>query len=164
MTKEDRDGSPAALGTAPRRGVIIPAATGSLATFWQGIADGKLLLQHCLRCSHVWHPPTDACRVCQSFDFDWQQAGGSGTLYSYTVVHHPVHPVVAQWVPYTLCVVTLEEGPRILTTVEPDHGETLRIGEQLILGFRAVTAAFRLPVFRRDISARGASDEQGIDA
>jgi uncharacterized OB-fold protein len=131
-----------------RRGVILPDAEGSLADFWQGIREGRLLLQECRRCGHVWHPPADVCRTCQSFEIGWRPVAGTGTLYSYTVVHHPVHPVVEAWVPYTLCMIALDEGPRILATTDPDRGEALVIGTRMELGFRDEPTGFRLPVFR----------------
>ncbi len=52
------------------------------------------------------------CPECQSFDFEWALASGRGTIYSYTVVHHQTHPAFP--VPYTIVLVELEEGPRLV--------------------------------------------------
>lgn len=127
---------------------ILPDRLGLVATFWEGARSGKLLLQKCSRCGHYWHPVAEVCEACQSFDFEWTPSTGIGTVYSYTVVHHAVHPVVEPWLPYTLCLVALAEGPRILATVEPDDGSELQIGTAVHLAFRRITETFQLPVFR----------------
>lgn len=136
----------------PARGVgtgsaILPDLPGLVAAFWKGVKDGELLLQKCSNCGHHRHPPTGVCRACQSFDFDWVPSAGEGTLYSFTVIHHAVHPIVERWVPYTLCLVELDEGPRILSTVDTDRGEALAIGSRMQLRFRDIATDFRLPVF-----------------
>ncbi|MES2999583.1 MAG: OB-fold domain-containing protein [Pseudomonadota bacterium] len=127
--------------------VILPDRGGPVAQFWQGVQEGKLLLQHCHNCGHCWHPMADVCAKCQSFDIEWRPSVGGGTLFSYTVVHHATHPVVKAWLPYTLCLVQLDEGPRILATLDPDRGEDLDIGRRVRLGFRKAKGGFQLPVF-----------------
>lgn len=127
--------------------VILPDLPGLTATFWLGVQEGKLLLQTCRHCNHVWHPPRDVCEGCQSSDFEWVTSAGNGVLYSYCVVHHAVHPVVRDWVPYTLCLIQLDEGPRILSTIDPDTGEALEIGCRAQLAFRRIRDHFQLPVF-----------------
>jgi hypothetical protein len=37
-------------------------------------------------------------------------------LYSYTVVRHPLHPVLAERVPYTIAVVSLDDYPSVRVT------------------------------------------------
>lgn len=127
-------------------GVILPEAHGALGEFWRGVADGKLLLQRCRGCGNVWHPPSDLCVKCQSLDIEWMPARGTGTLYSFTVVRHAVHPVVAQWIPYTLAVVTLDEGTRFLSLLgESEVAPT--IGRAVQLRFRQMPEGFQLPIF-----------------
>jgi uncharacterized protein len=139
-------------GESQSRGVgagslILPDLPGRTAEFWRGVQEGKLLLQKCRRCNRVWHPLRDACDACQSFEFEWVPSVGTGVLYSYTVVHHAVHSVVRKWVPYTLCLIQLDEGPRVLSTIDPDAGEELEIGCRVELKFRRIRDDFQLPVF-----------------
>ena len=139
-----------AMGTG---GVIIPDAIGNTANFWNGLSEGKLLLQRCARCSQTWHPPLDVCPACQSLDIKWQTSVGTGVLYSFTTVHHPVHSIVEQWVPYTLCLVTLDEGPRILALFEIDNEHTPSIGDRVAVRFRTVSPHLKLSVFARSIES-----------
>jgi uncharacterized OB-fold protein len=127
---------------------ILPDRPGLVARFWEGVQKGHLPLQRCKRCGHHWHPPADVCDACRSFDIEWTAATGNGTLFSYTVVHHATHPVVQGWVPYTLMLVQLEEGPRILATIEPDNAQALPVGARLGLDFRRVHPDLQIPVFR----------------
>ncbi|NYT44283.1 Zn-ribbon domain-containing OB-fold protein [Pollutimonas thiosulfatoxidans] len=127
---------------------ILPDRPGLVAEYWQGAQEKKLLLQRCCRCSNCWHPLSDVCGACQSFDVEWFPSTGTGSLYSYTVVHHAVHPIVQGWVPYTLCLIELDEGPRILSTLEPESGQEPAIGTRAHLEFRSIHSGFQLPVFR----------------
>jgi uncharacterized OB-fold protein len=61
------------------------------------------------------------CPDCQSFDFEWALASGRGTVYSYTVVHHQTHPAFP--VPYTIALVEMEEGPRVVAQMRAEEGE-----------------------------------------
>jgi hypothetical protein len=42
---------------------------------------------------------------------------GLGQLYSWVIVHHPVHPGATGRVPYIVALVNLAEGPRIVTNL-----------------------------------------------
>jgi len=47
-------------------------------------------------------------------------------VYSYTVVHHQTHP--AFFVPYTILLVEMEEGPRVVAQLRAPEGTPVRIG------------------------------------
>jgi uncharacterized OB-fold protein len=48
------------------------------------------------------------CPGCQSTEIEWVPVSGDGTVFSYTVVHHPVHPALRDAVPYNVAVVLLD--------------------------------------------------------
>jgi len=142
-------GSSRQAGGVGAGGTLILPGGNDTATgrFWDGIQRGRLLLQQCRRCGHCWHPMADVCEACRAIDVQWRESRGDGMLYSYTLVHHAVHPLVQPWIPYTLCLAQLDEGPRILATIEPDDGRDLAIGSRLRLGFRRLSQDFQIPVF-----------------
>ena len=142
-----RPAHPRRGGVGAGGGVILPDRPGLVAEFWQGVQRGSLLLQRCRKCNHVWHVMAQVCELCQSLDTEWCESKGAGTLYSYTVVEHAVHPIVRGWLPYTLCLVQLDEGPRVLATIDPDEGRELAIGGRVRLGFRRLRDDFQIPVF-----------------
>ena len=63
----------------------------------------------CNGCDAVLHVPVAYCHRCGSWDTRWQVVAGTGSLYSWTVVAHQVHP--AYPVPYTVVLVELDDHP-----------------------------------------------------
>ena len=89
-----------------------PRPDRDTAPFWEAQRNHELRLQRCSGCGTFRFPVTPLCPECRSFDFDWVPCSGRGTIYSYTVVHHQTHPAFP--VPYTIVLVELEEGPRLV--------------------------------------------------
>jgi len=80
--------------------------------FWGAQQHHELHLQRCSGCAAFRFPVTPLCPECRSFDFEWAPCSGRGKVYSYTVVHHQTHPAFP--VPYTIVLVELEEGQRLI--------------------------------------------------
>lgn len=93
-----------------------PRPTPETAEYWRQAALGTLALQRCRRCANVFHYPRSGCPQCGATELDWFAASGQGTLYSYVIVH-AADPVYAVETPYAVAVVTLDEGPRLLTRI-----------------------------------------------
>ena len=79
-------------------------------------ASGKLLLQVCAGCGTVQHPPEDVCHTCQGMTFETRESKGIGKVYSFTVVRHPVHPLLVDKVPYAVALVALGDYPHVRVT------------------------------------------------
>ena len=77
--------------------------------FWTHLATGTLHLCTCEDCGTAQHPPSPICPSCRSFNMGWKPASGRGTLKSFAVARHAVHPGLAEDVPYTITLVELEE-------------------------------------------------------
>ncbi|HEY2207054.1 MAG TPA: OB-fold domain-containing protein [Pseudonocardia sp.] len=95
-----------------------------------GAAQGRLVLQRCADCGRVRHYPRVLCDACYSFAVEPVEAGGAGTVHSWTVAHHPFDPAVADEVPYVLLTVDMAEGVRVLGRLrgaEPSTGLPVRI-------------------------------------
>ena len=111
---------------------IVPDAQGLAAVYWAAAQEERLVLQRCKPCGHIWHPPSEFCAFCQAGEFEWIDASGAGVIHSYTVVHHAAHAAVADWIPYTILLVDLVEGPRVIgrqldTQGEPEIGNAVRL-------------------------------------
>jgi uncharacterized OB-fold protein len=63
-------------------------------------------------------------------DFDDVPVQPTGTVVSYTVVHHAVHPALRSTVPYNVAVVALDEHPdiRIVGNVIDAAAADLHVG------------------------------------
>ena len=109
----------------PRPGFLSVRTT---APYWEAAAEGTLLLQRCKPAGHLQHYPRSICATCWSEDLVWQPASGRGTVWAFTVVHMPGHPAWLNEVPYTLALVELEEGPRLMTNVIGIDPEVVHVG------------------------------------
>ncbi|MEE8313556.1 MAG: Zn-ribbon domain-containing OB-fold protein [Myxococcota bacterium] len=78
--------------------------------------SGRILLQSCAGCGTIQHPPEEICHRCQGTEFETRESSGRGTVYSYTVIHHPAHPKLAQSVPYAVVLVSLDDFPDVRIT------------------------------------------------
>jgi uncharacterized OB-fold protein len=86
--------------------------------------SGALAVQQCTSCSTLIHPPEEVCHHCGAMSFDTKVVAPRGTVHSYTVVHYAANPALADAVPYTAVLVSLDDAPdlRIVGNIEgPVH-------------------------------------------
>ena len=75
------------------------------------------------------------------------KATGKGTLYSY-IIHHRPAPGFAP--PYSIAVVELDEGPRMMTNIIdcPQTPEALQLDMKVEVAFEKLDDKITLPLFR----------------
>ena len=124
-----------------------PEPTPETRHFWEGAKAGRLMLQRCDACSHTYFPPRPFCPDCGAREVTAFAASGRATLYSY-VIHHRAVPGFTP--PYAIAVVTLEEGPRMMTNIVdcPQTPEALVLDMPLEVAFTPMDEAISLPLFR----------------
>ena len=85
--------------------------------FWDAIDAGRLVLARC-RCG-ACYARLQACLKCDAgaTALTWTPACGRGTVRTFVVFDKAYHAYFAGRVPYVVALVTLEEGPEILTNV-----------------------------------------------
>jgi uncharacterized OB-fold protein len=93
----------------------LPQPTPETQHFWDGCNAGELRLQRCCSCRQTYFPPRPFCPHCAGRDVEVFTASGRATLYSY-IIHHRPQPDMGS-APYSIAVVTLDEGPRMVTNV-----------------------------------------------
>ena len=123
--------------------------------FWDGCAQGQLLLQQCSGCQSYRHPPSPICPDCLSIEHHWVPASGRGTVYTFSVVRHAFRHRWERLVPYVLAVIELAEGPRLLSNVVDIPAEEVQIGMEVELIFEPISETMKLPLFRARPSDRG---------
>ncbi len=104
----------------------IPKPTPETQPFWQGCSEGELRLQHCSDCEHVQYPPRRLCSGCFSTNVEWRTSSGRGTVLSWSMVVAPGAPGFSEEVPFIAAMITLNEGPVMLSVLracEPDQVE-----------------------------------------
>lgn len=126
--------------------VIVPQASVDAAFFWQGVLRRELLIQHCVSCGTLRHPPRPMCPHCRSVDWDAVRSTGRGTVYTYVVHHYP--PIRGFEEPHVVAVVELEEGTRFVSNVLGVDAEKVEIGMPVEVSFEVLYDNVLLPVFR----------------
>jgi uncharacterized OB-fold protein len=132
--------------TATLTGRALPAVNQDTAFFWEGAKAGKLLIQRCMSCGKLRHPPTPTCPYCHSLDWDAVEASGRGTVYSFVVHYHP--PVQGFEVPFVIALIELEEGTRIVSNVTGIDPAAVKIGDKVEVFFIDAAGGMRIPQFR----------------
>lgn len=136
-------------------GFLLPAPDDDSRPFWEATLRGELRVQACATCRKRRFPPRPMCPHCQSMASTWDPVSGRGTIWSFVVAHPPLLPAYAQFAPYNVIVVALDEDPtlrlvgnlvtapgRPLNEVDPS---TIRIGEPVQVVFDRVSDDVALP-------------------
>ncbi len=106
----------------------LPVPTGETQPFWEGCRNHELRIQQCGACGHYQFYPRLYCTACMSEQVEWVRASGRGTVLSFTVVYRPVTKAFAEEVPYVVALVTLEEGPQLMSNIIECDPEQVAIG------------------------------------
>lgn len=101
------------------------------APFVEGVQRGEIRYQACIGCGAAQTLARYACRACGSAQLEWRTAGGSGRVYAMTSVARAPSEEFRALAPYTLAIVELQEGPRLMGHASPD----VRIGDQVFAHF-----------------------------
>lgn len=127
--------------------IPAPVHDGDSRVFWEGVAQGKLLIQRCDACQQFVFYPRYLCPQCFSEALSWVEAQGTGTIYSYTVVHRAYGPFAGQ-TPFVVAIVELAEGVRMMTRIAGAEPSSVRIGARVRVTFVAVDEGVTLPYFQ----------------
>lgn len=106
---------------------------GLSAPFWQGLRDGRLLIQRCARCATWRFGPEWICHHCHAFEAAWEPVAPHGRIFSWERVWHPSHPALASCVPYLVVLVELPQagGVRLLGNLLGDPLQAVHIGAEV---------------------------------
>ena len=129
-----------------------PHADPTTQPFWDAAKQDRLVCQRCTSCGTFRMPPSPFCFNCQSRDHEFTELPGTGTIYSFTVVRHPLHPDLADACPYVSGVVELDgtqgAGARMLVNIIDCDPETVKIGDKVEIVFEHVNEDMSTPRFR----------------
>ena len=137
--------SPFALEPGVMPTPTLPHITSLTRPFWDAAAEGRYLLPLCNACGKHFFRPEVACTHCFATDWQWVDASGRGTLYSYSILHKA--PAPGFEVPFVLAVVELDEGPFVFSNLVGCADGEICIGMNLQVQFDAVASGIRLPRF-----------------
>ena len=96
-----------------------------------GLASNEIRFQQCTTCGHAQTFAHDACQHCGAESLVWKMSSGRGRIYAATIVARAPSDVFRPLAPYTLVVVEMEEGARIMGHADPG----VRIGDRVVASF-----------------------------
>lgn len=116
------------------------AFTGT--SYYQFLAEYKLMGARCQSCMALYVPPRAMCPACYEQRLDWEEMSGEGILLAFTTVHiAPTAMIEAGYDrnnPYCAGIVQLTEGPAIsaqILGVDPARPHEIAIGTTLRIAF-----------------------------
>lgn len=126
----------------------LPRLDDANAPFWEAAKAHTLKLQKCGRCGTLRFPATRHCASCGSADSAWATVSGRGTVSSWCRFHQVYFEGFGNEVPYTVIVVTLEEGPRLFSNLVGAPDGAIEIGLAVEACYDDVTPEVTLVKFK----------------
>jgi uncharacterized OB-fold protein len=123
-----------------------PVLTEDNHWFWDAARERRIVAQQCSGCHRLRHPPRPMCPWCHSLQFEITDLSGKGSVYSYSILHHPQNPAFEY--PVIAALIELEGGVRILSNLIDVEPEEVRIGMNVAVDFLPTLRDGVIPVFR----------------
>jgi uncharacterized OB-fold protein len=86
------------------------------------------------------------CPTCRSTAHEWIPVTGTGTIYSFALLHHPQHPAFSY--PVVAVLVDLDEGIRLVSNLVDVEPENVAIGMPVVVTFVPTANDMAVPVFK----------------
>jgi len=99
--------------------------------YLDGLAINEIRFQHCTACGYVQTFAHDACQHCGAESLVWKTSSGRGRIYAATIVARAPSDAFRPLAPYTLVVVELEEGARVMGHAVPG----VQIDDRVVASF-----------------------------
>ena len=109
--------------------------------YYEAAGQGKLLIKKCADCGEVHHYPRGVCPFCLSDKVSWQEAKGTGTVYTYSVTRRG-GPVT-----YCIAYVKLDEGVTMMTNIVDCDLDSVRCGQKVKVTFKKSEGGVSIPMF-----------------
>jgi uncharacterized OB-fold protein len=126
---------------------VLPQATPETQPFWDGLKQGKLMLQRNKQTGKAYFPPRPFDPRDPFAEVEWFEASGKGRLLSYVISHRPPPGFEA---PFAIAVVETDEGIKMMTNIIdcPQTPEALQLDMRLELAPTKVNDEITLPTWR----------------
>lgn len=125
----------------------LPEPSDLTRPFWDACRRHELRIQRCRACGALLHYPKVMCPNDQTMEFDWALMSGRGTVHSFVGAYRAFHPGFQADVPYTIAIIALDEGPRMMSNVTLPPAD-VTVGMKVEVVFEDAGDAIALPKFR----------------
>ena len=125
----------------------LPPESAEGAPFWEATRERRLVLPWCDECEAPFWYPRAACPRCLSTAIDWRPASGRGTVYAASAQHVAAVPALSERVPYSVALIELEEGVRLMSNVVGCAADDVHAGMAVQVTWEALQDGRHLPQF-----------------
>jgi uncharacterized protein len=126
-----------------------PFADAVTQPFWDAALQDRLVAPKCTHCGTFVLTPQPFCFNCQGQGFDWVELPGTGSIYTFTVVRHPLAPALAEVVPYVSGIIELDgtqgAGARMMLNITSCDPEAVRVGDKVEIWFDKISDTYAMP-------------------
>jgi uncharacterized OB-fold protein len=129
-------------------GFIPPKISPEAEEYWRGARQGKLMYQKCRVCGAIQFPFLTLCRNCLSEEIEALESSGRGQVITFSTIYRAPSPAFVANVPYTVALVELEEGYRMLSALFDTPPESVSMNMKVKACFRPFDAEHALPLFQ----------------
>lgn len=106
--------------------------------FWSQVDQGRLVFQRCAACSYLRWPAAGVCPECLDRGFAWEEVEPSGTVWSHVVYHRAYAAHLKERVPYSVALIQLDCGVRLLSTLADFDDDADPMGARVVARFAPV--------------------------
>jgi uncharacterized OB-fold protein len=136
----------------PFKNMPPPVLTSPLADertqpFWDAANKEQLVAPRCAVCGKFRMPPTRFCANCLSMDLEYPPLPGTGTVFTFIIVRHPLNPNASHYVPYVPAAIDADGAPgmRFISNVVECEPEDVKIGMRVKVVWNHVNDALTIP-------------------
>lgn len=115
--------------------------------FFQALREGRIQVQQCARCGHKTFPARTHCTSCRSVEQEWTPMNPGGSIYAWTQI-----PETAQQAGRNIILVDMDDGFRMMSTLQNEGAHGLQIGARVCASIDATTEPARV-VFHEEKAA-----------
>ena len=128
------------------------AANDLTQPFWDAAKENRFVCARCTSCGTFRLPPAPFCFECQQRGIEWVELPGTGTVYSFTIVRHPLSKMLQPAVPYASGVIEIDgtqgAGARMICNIVDVDVDALKIGDKVEIVWEHVNDEMSVPRFR----------------
>jgi uncharacterized OB-fold protein len=86
--------------------------------FWAELRAHRIVLQRCASCDRRRFPAMPSCPYCGHPEWRSEEVPGTGTVFSYIVVHRTFDAAFNSDLPYPIATIDLDGGGRIAARID----------------------------------------------
>ena len=117
--------------------------------FWEGAKKNKLMLQKSKINNTFFLYSIGHSKLSADHEYEWVEASGIGSIYSYTVSHIPGgSKYYIDKTPYIIGSILLEENVRITSNIITNNIQNVQIGKKVTVCYEKLSDDIVFPCFK----------------